>query len=334
MSVYAQKLLIYIPAHFDFESAIAQAQLILRERERVDLDIQVVISINAVDLTNESHLKIKNSCDDFVFLSENLGGDTNINLGYLKALSVQADYLWILSANDLLIPGSIEKISSAVGLSSKDMLVICSDKLEKTGFINNAFINGAANLPIGLISAVIFHVPRFGESFASALKYAWTGWGQLSVIQNSIFEHETITYDTVDEVLIYNRETQCSYESDLKSNQSKYRHSFFGYPLVVALLFADREKLRNQIIRNWLKSNWYKIGYFNQGHSPYSEEGFTTKDVFWTGPLSKQFIVKSGPMSPLLYFIGSLGLIFRLKDNNLLIMAKQRFVSNRRSQAR
>jgi hypothetical protein len=97
--------------------------------------------------------------------------------------------------------------------------------------------------------------------------------------------------------------------------------------LVIALLFGDRKALRNRIIRDWLKSNWYKIGYFNQGHSPYSEEGFTTKDVFWTGPLSKQFIVKSGPLSPFLYFVGNLGLIYKQRDNKLLVAVKKRFIS-------
>jgi hypothetical protein len=334
MSVYDQKLVIYIPAYFDYESAIAQARLIMVERDKVDLEIQIVISINAVPLTIESQTEIKNSCDELIFMAENLGGDTNINLGYVKALSTKADFFWILSANDLLLSGSIEKIAEAIQLFSADMLVICSNESKKSGVIDNAFMGDAAFLPLGLISAVIFRVPRFRESFASALKFSWTGWGQLSVIQNSIFEHKRLSYDTVDEALIYNRENNNSYESDLKSNQSKYRHSFFGYPLIIGLLFSDREALRNQLIRDWLKKNWFKIGFFSRGNSHYSDEGFTAKDVFWTGPLSRKLITNSGPMSPILYFIGNLELISKLNDYKLLKMAKDRFKSNRTSEAK
>ena len=251
MSISSKKLLIYIPAYFDYESAMNQANLIKSERDTCKVEIQIAISVNAAPLSNEEKVFLENSCDDFVYFSENLGGDTNINLGYLKALSTKADFFWILSANDLLIPGGIKEISDALDSCSADLLIIHNEISKRNGSIDNVFIGEATTLPIGLISAVIYKVDAFRQSFASALKFAWTGWGQLSVIQNSIFDHGKISYEIINQEIIYNRRPTASISQQRITNQSYYRHSFFGYPLVASLLFDEnRVIIKVQAERN------------------------------------------------------------------------------------
>jgi hypothetical protein len=105
---------------------------------------------------------------------------------------------------------------------------------------------------------------------------------------------------------IYERTPKASKSEQLEKNQSNYRHSFFGYPLLISLLFEGDKKSRNKLIQKWLRVNWYKIGYFKNGHSPYQDRGHTAKDAFWTGPLAKPYILKSGLTSPILYFFGLL----------------------------
>jgi hypothetical protein len=317
MSIFVKKLLIYIPAYSDYKSAAEQARLIRREKAQVDIQIHVVISVNAITLDSSTEQNLRDSCDEFIYYSENLGGDTNINLGYLKALSTHSNYLWILSANDLLNIGAIQKIVDAICGMPNDFLVIHQSGVAKTGKIDNAFIGEASILPIGLISAVIFKVDSFTESFASALKFSWTGWGQLSVIQNSLFELGTLSYKVLSQDEIYDRSQNIPADQQRLRNQSHYRHSFFGYPLVISLLFDNNKKVMNQIIRGWLYNNWYKIGFFKRGYSPYLVSGSTAKDVFWTERLSRQFILRSGPLSPILYFLGNSGLIFRLQNSTL-----------------
>ena len=318
MSIYLKKLLIYIPAYSDYESAAKQARLIRKESAQVDIEIHVVISLNAITLDPSAEQNLRDSCDEFIYYAENLGGDTNINLGYLKALSTHSSYLWILSANDLLNVGAIQKIVNAISGMPNDFLLIHQDQVDKIGVIENAFFGNACTLPIGLISAVIFKVDSFKDSFASSLKFSWTGWGQLSVIQNSLFELGTLSYKVVNQEEIYDRNPSIPEDQQRLRNQSHYRHSFFGYPLVISLLFGNNKKVMNQIIRAWLRNNWYRIGFFKRGHSPYLESGSTVKDVFWTEQLSRQFILRSGPLAPILYFLGNSQLVFKLHKSTLL----------------
>lgn len=330
MSISVKKLLIYIPAYFDYESAVAQARLIQRERTKGNIQIHVVISVNSVELTALQVEEITNSCDELIYFAENLGGDTNINLGYLKALSANSDYLWILSANDLLLSGAITKLTDHLNDLSEDLVIIFQGHRNQTGIISNAFLGEATRLPIGLVSAVIFNVNRFRDSFASALKFSWTGWGQLSVIQNSLFQHGKLSYKILNQDEIYDRTISASQTSVRQRNQSNYRHSFFGYPLIIALLFEKNVRLRNKIIWGWLWKNWYKISFFRAGHSPYLKSGATAKDVFWTEQLSKQFIIASNPLSRVLYLIGSLRIISNMQGVPVIERIRVNvFVNNR-----
>jgi hypothetical protein len=331
MSISAKKLVIYIPAYFDYESAVAQSRLIQKERPESNLQIHVVISVNAVSLSATAVQDLIDSCDEFVYFSENLGGDTNINLGFLKALSLESDFLWILSANDLLLPGAIKMLTEYLENFSEDLAIIFRKHKNQTGSIDNAFLGEGADLPIGLISAVVYRVSNFKDSFANALKFSWTGWGQLSVIQNSLFERGKLSYKILNQDEIYDRKVRISESNERMKNQSNYRHSFFGYPLVIALLFGNDVKLRDTIIRGWLRNNWYKIGFFKGGHSPYLESGATVKDVFWTEQLSKQFIVGSSPAARILYFLGSLSRFSKLQNVPLLERIRVKLYTKNRS---
>ena len=179
-------------------------------------------------------------------------------------------------------------------------------------------------MPLGLISAVIYRSQIFRDSFASSLKFAWTGWGQLSVIQNTLFEVGSISFEIIDETYIYDRDSDFSMPDQLLRNQSNYRHSFFGYPLVVSLLFNSDKKVKNTIIRQWLWNNWYKIGFFKNGHSPYRALGETAKDVFWTGNLARPLILRSGVLSPVLYLLGVSPILSNIHGIRLFQRIKRR----------
>lgn len=323
MSVSKLKFVVYIPTYTDYKHAGLQAERLRTEFESTLLDLVVVISVNSVSLSQTDLTQLKNSCDKLIYFPENLGGDTNINLGFVSALREKADYFWILSANDTLIPGASRLVLKAVENLNSDLLII-SPSSNPPGTLQNAFSGKSAQLPLGLISAVIYNCSIFRESFASSLKFSWTGWGQLSVIQNALFELKTLSYEVIDQACVYDRSTDSNSSEQLKRNQSNYRHSFFGYPLVVTLLFGSNKRIQNRIIRQWLWSNWYKIGFFRKGHSPYLATGETVKDAFWTETLAKPFIIRSGLLSPLLYILGNTSLISKMQHNSLLRLAKSR----------
>ena len=309
MSFFRPKLLVYIPTYVDHYLAANQARILRAEFNSVKMDIRVVISVNGVKLTAKDIENLENSCHKLIIFKENLGGDTNINLGFLCALEENADFLWILSANDTLLIGAGCAIQSAIENMDSDFLLIGKSNGGPSGILTNAFSDESANLPLGLISAVIYRSAAFKEAFASSLKFAWTGWGQLSVIQNALFGGKELKYEMVNEQIIYDRAPKTSIAQQLETNQSNYRHSFFGYPLLIALLFEGDKKLANRLIRKWLWANWYKIGFFKNGNSPYQLGRHSAHDAFWTGPLSKPYILKSGMTGSILYLLGHIPFI-------------------------
>jgi hypothetical protein len=326
MSSRTKKLLVYIPTHTDFKQAVEQSRKIKTCAFLADLEIKTVISVNGVELSSEEIRQIEDSCDELICHRENLGGDLNINLGYLRALLENVDFYWVLSANDELNANSIESLLEKIIKLDADMLIIGYKNSKHTGILNNAFQGEGNLLPIGLISSTIYQTHKFKRSFANSLKFSWTGWGQLSVIQNSIFEFGSLSYELVEEDKIYNRTAKTSISEQLRINQSSYRHSFFGYPLVVALLFSQDKSLQNKIIRKWLSTNWYKIGFFRGGKSSYVEHNGTGYDVYWTERLSRGLILHSGVFSPVLYAIGNLTFIYKLHRIPFFQAVKKRIV--------
>jgi hypothetical protein len=304
MSVSIPKMLVYIPTYVDHHLALDQARTLRAEFDSLKVSLQVIISVNGVQLTPKEIANLEDACDRLIIFDESLGGDTNINLGFLLALQEHSDFFWILSANDTLLASSGSDLQSAIVNLDFDFLIIGNPINGLSGSLLNAFSGEGIQLPIGLISAVIYRTEVFREAFASSIKYAWTGWGQLSVLQNTLFERSVLKYKLVDEKKIYDRIPTASIELQIEKNKSNYRHSFFGYPLIISLLFKEDQKSRNKLIRNWLLANWYKIGYYKTGRSPNQALGHTAKDAFWTGPLSRPYILKSGLFSPILYFLG------------------------------
>lgn len=304
MSVSVRKILVYIPTYIDHHLALDQARTLRKEFDSLKVSLQVIISVNGVQLTPQEIENLKDACDRLIIFDQSLGGDTNINLGFLLALQERSDFFWILSANDTLLASSGSELQSAIENLDFDFLIIGNPSNALSGSLLNAFSGEGIQLPIGLISAVIYRTEVFKEAFANSLKYAWTGWGQLSVLQNTLFERSELKYKLVDEKKIYDRIPTASIEFQRENNKSNYRHSFFGYPLIISLLFKEDQKSRNKLIKKWLLANWYKIGYFKTGSSPNQALGHNAKDAFWTGPLSRPYILKSGPFSPILYFLG------------------------------
>jgi hypothetical protein len=320
-----KKLLVYIPTHTDFKQAVAQSRKIKACAFTADIEIKIIISVNGVELSCEELRQMEDSSDELIFHRENLGGDLNINLGYIRALSENADFYWVLSANDELNANGMESLLERIIKLDADMLVIGFKNSKHTGILDNAFQGDGELLPIGLISSTIYQTHKFKRSFANSLKFSWTGWGQLSVIQNAIFEHGSLSYELIEEDSIYNRKTKASISEQLRINQSSYRHSFFGYPLIVALLFSQDKPLQKKITRKWLSTNWYKIGYFKEGKSSCVEHSATGYDVYWTERLSRGLIIYSGVFSPVLYAFGNLRFIYKLHRFPFIRAIKNRF---------
>ena len=303
------RMLIYIPAYTDYLAAVDQAEKCRAKSQETTSnpkwEITIAISINSITLHEIELNQVQNSCDKLYYLPQNIGADTNINLGFLRALEGSFEYFWLLSTNDFLKENAIEIILGELLKKENDLLIIAPGEGGRSGKLQNVFLDPDLKLPLGLISSVIYRTEKFKEPFADSLKFAWTGWGQLSVIQQGINNHNEILFNTIEESNIYSREVTKTKSDYLDWNRSAYRHSFFGYPLIAGLIFQENKKLKNEITRKWLYSNWYKISFFKSGKSIYKKSGHSSSDVFWTEMLSKSQILHSSKASPFFYWLGS-----------------------------
>ena len=108
------KLLVYIPCHKDFEMAYINARKIadqVTNNEPKSLDVQIVISINGVE--NFRHQQ-DIPFTQISYMQTVLGADANIAKGFVTALEIQPDYLWILSANEDLVENAIRNLSKMI----------------------------------------------------------------------------------------------------------------------------------------------------------------------------------------------------------------------------
>jgi hypothetical protein len=113
--------LVYIPCHSDYKRALetavkirSQFAEIQNSRVKNAFMLKIYISVNGVSLPREQYNELEKSADFLNYFSDPLGGDTNINQGFLKALEIKPDYFWILSANEFLVDGSINYILNSI----------------------------------------------------------------------------------------------------------------------------------------------------------------------------------------------------------------------------
>ena len=155
-------LLIYIPCHSDYQRALETAVKIrtqFSEIQEVSIKntfvIKVHISVNGVKIPAEHYHELEKSADFLNYFSDPLGGDTNINQGFLKALEIKPDYFWILSANEFLVDGSINYLLKIfVENNQSDLYVTNSMNRYTTYQTSNVFIDIPSGSGYGLISSV------------------------------------------------------------------------------------------------------------------------------------------------------------------------------------
>jgi hypothetical protein len=271
VSLSKPKLMIYIPCHKDFEMAFQNAEKLTNQLENLTesyLDLQIVISVNGV----------KNLLVPKVFpytkvlhIEEILGADANIAKGFVLALETNPDYLWILSANEDLVPDAIQNIQEMV-LRAPDSDLFIANAAGRNGTIaiKNVFCDLPPLLALGLISGVIYNFNSTKSSYLQSTLFSWTGWGHLAVIQDFLAISSNSKVTEFPDSNIY--EKPYTYSPDAESEISErvivgnlYSHSFFGLPVLAYCLLQQNPKKLKQFQLEWLSHNWYKIRLFSSG---------------------------------------------------------------------
>jgi hypothetical protein len=262
-------LLIYLPCYLDFELAVEQAtriqEIVKQQTSPVQFQIRTMISINGVELLDSEKDRIKKVTDYQMFIPFGISGDINITQGFMHAIRLHADFLWILSANDEVESTFISTVQEGlVDAGEVDVLVGCSS--EHLGFrkVDSVFDKENRDIPFGLISAVIYRTLKMSRNFDTAVQMNWTGWGQLATIEASCISLQGIRVSLVREEKLYKRSTKGIEDSKLENERIRngYAHSFFGMPIVINTLHAGNPSKKRSILNAWILSNWYLVNYF------------------------------------------------------------------------
>jgi len=231
------------------------------------LELQILISINGVEtyrdpgelpLTNISHVQAV------------LGADANIAKGFVSALEIRPDYLWILSANENLVEDVISNIDETINNNPDiDLFIANAAGRSRTLKIDNIFLDLPPHLALGLISGVVYKFESTSDSFPQATLFSWTGWGHLAVIQNFLSVNSDSRCYEVPDSLMY--ETPYTFSPDAVKGESEreivknlYGHSFFGLPVLAFCVWKNNPSALRRFQAEWLKSNWYKLSFFSR----------------------------------------------------------------------
>jgi hypothetical protein len=271
------RLLVYVPCWINFQQGLEQveklsAQQKTLESKGIDLDLEVVVSINAVDLIPADFTRKLDSLGARVrhFIT-NLS-DVNINLGFLDAIQSSADLFWIVSPGDPVSETALARLSEMFGSSSNLDFVVADE--ERRGIrnitlqINKLNFLTLSEASFGMVTGVVYRVDTFRPYLHLGVQAAFTGWGQLAVLLGGARKKGGINGRILPSEYFYFRGDlkQLSYQQKLE-NLRTYAHSFFGFVILMSLLLPKP----NQQMRTWVYKNWFRAGSYT---NVYSQEKF------------------------------------------------------------
>jgi len=264
-------ILIYIPSHSDLPLALKNIELIresinFRQDLRGIFQVLISLSINGIELTAVEIENIKDIVDDFNYIKSNISGDTNILQGYVKALEIGPDYLWILSANEILQSNFLENLYSLIlGNLEIDIFIASGGKTLEIRNVTNIFLELRKHSGVGLISSTIYKFKSTSDYFFIGNKFHWTGWGHLAVIQQSLSSNANFTIIEYPGELLYKHGDYFDNQNrswSLEINRIKYHDSFFSLPILASYFMIKNKKEFTAYYWFWLKEVWLKINYF------------------------------------------------------------------------
>jgi len=298
-----KRLLVYIPCHSDFDAAIDQAQKIRYEfkenREQISSfisKIEIVISVNYFE-PSKSQLELAGSVSDLIINNSKLFlADANIANGFMVANQRNVDFLWMVSTNDELLELGFSKMLNALS-DEIDLLVTCIPEVKQVTSVSNVINPPMYGYSYGLISGVIYNCQTLLEFFNVSQFFAWTGWSQLSVIQNAIDQKNGLQIRTVDTFEIYKQR-----QTPANKLANKYGHSFYGY-IVIGYVFAKTKKEKKRFVRSYIFRNTFKILLYKR-KSPQAKQVIDPNNyLVWSQEIAEAVIKHT---SLLLYFYYSI----------------------------
>lgn len=234
----AKKLLVYIPSYNRAERLINQLKAILQSDSA---DFDVIVSDNcSTDLNG--YLKVQEYCAGcnvkYVRNAVNVGADVNIVNAYL--LSLNYEYLWVLSDDDAVLPGVVDFVVNNV--YGCDFLFFTHSNTQKndietwgqSGFFlkANLFTGDGA----GLISYVVYKTDILKNQIPVAYNAVNTCFPHLALILQ-IFKERSCRVRNFSATLGFSMSGSLP-----PANVQHYSKSYFGYLLLVEYISCEYKK--------------------------------------------------------------------------------------------
>jgi len=294
------EVLVYIPCHTDFLHALSQVKRLredfLAYSSKPDTPFKkllIILSVNSfVPKLSETKMALE-LCDEVIIYGDALLADVNISQGYLIALQRKPEIFWILSANDMLIEGSIVRALQEMELNEKiDLIITCPSQDSQLRTLTDI------NAVNGVISGVIYRTRRLLQFFNVAPFFPWTGWSQLTVVHAALRFHQSLNALFIDQSQIFLQK-----ERSLFVNGFNYAHSFSG-DLIQRFLFSKNDKERRSSLRNFVWTNFYRIHLYSTRDKHQDDRSILVDSkhyLSWNALISESLLRSYTPFSFLFY---------------------------------
>lgn len=245
------KLLIYIPTWNRYESLMKQLEILGSS----NLKEQFIVMVSDNCSTQEEYLEVKNFCNSqsnfrYHRNSSNLSANPNILNGFL--FCHMAEYLWILSDDDLVKTEAVERVIERLKEYNPDFLYIVHNLGRKVDFLDadQEWVVRHIKDGMGLISLVIHRTSYIQDSIRAGYENLMSCFPHLAIIFESTKGRTAgICRVTRDEIFQPHNPLPIA-------NSIWYKNSFFGFTHLAANL---EEKLQRSFLTSWWYKNWFRV---------------------------------------------------------------------------
>ncbi|GAV23970.1 glycosyltransferase family 2 protein [Carboxydothermus pertinax] len=239
-----KKILIYIPSYNRSNSLIKQ----LSRLKNLVYNDNVIVYISDNCSTDKDYDSVRNYCGKYNNIiydrnPANIGGNANIAKGFL--LCDKAEYIWILSDDDILKDNVFNEILNFLNYDI-DILVFSHNKNIQKFNIVEYTINDIFYLfnDISCISNVIYKSELIKEYIRYAFEYMFTCFPHLAVLIKTLNERKIKAG-----ILKREKYFEPDFLPPVEGNVG-YSKSYFGF-VFLAELFNDK-KIKRKFIDSWI----------------------------------------------------------------------------------
>lgn len=238
------KLVVYIPT-YNRASGLTQQ---LRTLQSYSGDDELVVIVQDNCSTQAEYHDVQAFCKEvnFIYIRNvcNIGGNPNIVAGFLH--SNRADYLWILSDDDLLKPTAVNRVFNLLHkYQGCDLLYLTHGDIEPEEYqsFDQSQMLFHINDGLGLISQVIYRSAYIAPYIRAGYDNLITCFPHLAVLFESVRNEGNINVCRISKADFFLPE-----EPQPPSESIGYVYSFYGFTLLANNL---HEELRKSFLSSW-----------------------------------------------------------------------------------